>query len=207
MSLDTLMSKLVLSAAALLLGACALGGNRAVAPLVFDLGPVLPVAQTQFAPAEPQLAELPMPELQLTEISAPPWLATPGIAYRLGYLNEFQTYYYRDSRWLAPPAVLLSERLRQKLALVKHSSNAGKPIALRLELHEFEQRFSSSTQSAVRVGLRARLGEGTAASLQSFEVVLPSDSADASGAVRAFSAAGDQILTQVLAWAALKSRP
>ncbi len=176
--------------AALVLGACALGGNKAVAPpAVFDLGPLV------------NTAAAPLPDLLLTEISAPPWLAGAGIAYRLVYLNEFQAQHYRDSRWAAPPAALLTERLRQKLALGARGAGNGKPVLLRLELVEFEQRFGSPTQSEVRVSLRARLGEG-ASLVQAFELVKPSRSADAAGAVQAFSEASDEILAQVLAWAA-----
>ncbi|MCV2367463.1 ABC-type transport auxiliary lipoprotein family protein [Roseateles oligotrophus] len=182
-------------AAALLLGACALGGKTTAAPAVFDLGPALAAERTQ----------APLVDLQLTEMSAPPWLATPGIAYRLVYLNEFQAQFYRDSRWLAPPAALLSERLRQKVAQGGRNA-AGRTVALRLELVEFEQRFSSPTQSEVRVSLRARLGEG-AGLTQVFELVKPSPSADAAGAVRAFSEASDQLLTQVLTWTALNGKP
>lgn len=180
--------------AALVLGACALGGNKAgPPPAVFDLGPL---AST---------AVVPLPDLLLTEISAPPWLAGAGIAYRLVYLNEFQAQHYRDSRWAAPPAALLTERLRQKLAQGTRGSS-GKPVLLRLELAEFEQRFGSPTQSEVRVSLRARLGEG-ANLTQTFEHVKPSRSADAAGAVLAFSEASDEILGQVLAWAALNTKP
>ncbi|MCV2355061.1 PqiC family protein [Paucibacter sp. B2R-40] len=180
---------LLASAAAFVLSACALSGNKGTAPSLFDLGPMS------------SQAVAPVPDLQLSEMSAPPWLAGSGIAYRLAYQNEFQPQFYRDSRWTAPPAALLSERLRQKLALAPRGAGS-KPVVLRLELVEFEQRFSSPTQSEVRVSLRARLGEG-AGITQTFEAVKPSRSGDAAGAVRAFSEASDEVLTQILAWAAL----
>ena len=183
---------LLAGAAAFVLSACAVGGDRAAVPSVFDLGPLAGAAVG------------PLPDLQPTEMSAPPWLASAGIAYRLAYQNEFQALFYRDSRWAAPPAALLSERLRQKLAQGSRGVTS-KPIALRLELVEFEQRFSAPMQSEVRVSLRARLGEGSAA-VQTFELVKPCRSADAAGAVRAFSEASDEALAQVLAWATLKAK-
>lgn len=192
---------LVTAASAWLLGACALGGKPAAAPLVFDLGPVAGAASPQSAAP----ISSPMSELQLADMSAPPWLATTGIAYRLAYLSEFQTQYYRDSRWLAPPALILTERLRRKVALGPRSASA-KPIVLRLELVEFEQRFDSPTRSEVRLSLRARLGDGPTLT-QTFELVRPSPSADAAGAVQAFSEAGDEILTQLLDWVALNTKP
>jgi cholesterol transport system auxiliary component len=188
---------LLASAAAFVLSACALSGNKGTAPALFDLGPIQAKAAT------------PMPDLQLTEIIAPPWLASSGIAYRLLYQNEFQTQFYRDSRWAAPPAALLGERLRQKIAQGSGGASS-KPVVLRMELVEFEQRFSSPMLSEVRVGLRARLGEGggnAGSSTQTFELVKASPSADAAGAVRAFSDASDEILNQVLAWAASKAKP
>ncbi|MDC8774470.1 ABC-type transport auxiliary lipoprotein family protein [Roseateles albus] len=188
-----LLEALMLAAAACFLSACALNGNRPVAPALFDLGPIS------------NKVGGPLPELQLSEMTAPPWLASTGIAYRLVYQNEFQTHIYRDSRWAAPPAVLLSERLRQKLA-VNTRDASSKPVVLRLELVEFEQRFSSPTQAAVRVNLRARLGEGWG-STQTFELIKASPSADAVGAVRAFSEASDEILNQVLGWVAGQTKP
>lgn len=191
---EIVRTMLLASVAALLLGACALGANKAGSPpAVFDLGPLV------------NTAVAPMPDLLLTEISAPPWLAGAGIAYRLVYQNEFQAQFYRDSRWAAPPAALLTERLRQQLALGARGGS-GKPVVLRIELVEFEQRFGSPTQSEVRVSLRARLGEGVNLT-RTFELVKPSRSADAAGAVPAFSAASDEILAQVLAWAALNTKP
>lgn len=189
---EIVRATLLAGVAALVLGACALGGTKAGSPpAVFDLGPMV------------NTAAAPLPELLLTEISAPPWLAGAGIAYRLVYLNEFQAQFYRDSRWTGPPAALLSERLRQKLALGARGGS-GKPVLLRIELVEFEQRFGSPTQSEVRVSLRARLGEGVNLT-QTFELAKPSRSADAAGAVQAFSAASDEILGQVLAWAAVNA--
>lgn len=194
---DSVKTAVLASAAALLLGACALGGDKAAPPAAFDLGPALAAASVQ-PPG-------PLPELHLSEMSAPPWLATTGIAYRLAYLDEFRPQYYRDSRWLAPPATLLSERLRQQLALRPRGASL-KPMALRLELVEFEQRFSAPTQSEVRVSLRARLGEGSGVT-QAFEIARPTRSNDAAGAVQAFSEASDAVLTQVLTWVALNAKP
>jgi cholesterol transport system auxiliary component len=182
----------LLMAGAAALSACAVGGNKAAPPALFDLGPL------------PSSAAAAWPDLQVSDMSAPPWLASAGMAYRLVYQNEFQAQFYRDSRWAAPPAALLTERLRQKLALGARSA-ASKPVALRLELVEFEQRFNAPTQSEVRVSLRARLGEGGGA-MQTFELVKPSRSPDAAGAVRAFSEASDELLNQVLAWAALNAK-
>jgi len=172
--------------AALLTSACALG-TAPVAPALFDLGP----AVTQ--------APLPGPALQLTSLSAPSWLDTPGIAYRLDHVDAFRREVYRDSRWVAAPTALLGERLRQRFAAA--SQVAAKPLALRLELEEFSQVFSSPTQSQVRLRARAWLGEASGVP-RVFEIILPVPTADAAGAVQGLSRASDALAGQLLAWAA-----
>lgn len=178
-------------AAALLLSACSIG-KLPPAPGLFDLGP-----------AQPRAAAAAGPQLQLIELSAPVWLASPGIAYRLDYSDAYRREVYRDSRWVAPPAALLTERLRQRFATAAPAG--AKAVLLRLELEEFAQIFSGPSTSEVRLRVRARLGETTpttAVQLKVFEVVKPAASADAAGAVKALSLASDELAEQVLVWAA-----
>ena len=180
----------------LLLQGCAL--PKAARLVQFDLGPPpawisAPVTST----------------LQIVELSAAPGLAATGIAYRLAYLDPFRPEFYRDSRWVAPPAVLLTERLRQAVAAAKPTAAAAEPRLLSVELEEFSQVFSSATEARVQVRVRATLrsalqpSSGAASERRRvFEVTLPSPSPDAAGAVRGLSQASDQLLEQVLAWAA-----
>ena len=186
----------------LLLQGCAL--PKAAGPVQFDLGqPPVWIA----APAAVTL--------QIAELSAAPGLAATGIAYRLAYLDPFRPEFYRDSRWMAPPAVLLTERLRQAVAAAQPATpatpatTAAAPRLLSVELEEFSQVFSSTTEALVRVRVRATLRPALQPSLSDpserrrvFEVSLPSPSPDAAGAVRGLSQASDQVLEQLLAWAA-----
>lgn len=183
----------------LLLPACAL--PKAAGAVQFDLGPS--PAWTS-APATATL--------QIVELSAAPGLAATGIAYRLTYLDPFRPEFYRDSRWVAPPAVLLTERLRQAVAAAKPtggSAAAAAPTVLSVELEEFSQLFSAASEARVRVRIRASLRSTLQPSPSDaserrrvFEVTLPSPSPDAAGAVRGLSQASDQVLEQLLAWAA-----
>ncbi|CAN5261899.1 ABC-type transport auxiliary lipoprotein family protein [soil metagenome] len=177
-----------LGLAALLLSACALG-TPPPAPALFDLGPQPASGSTAVA-------------LNLTELSAPSWLAGTGIPYRLAYADAYRRELYRDSRWVAPPAALLGERLRRTAAAAGRSGEA-KPVSLRLELEEFSQNFSAPGRAEVTVRLRAWRGD---AQMRVFEVTRPTTSADAPGAVRALSEASDALIDQLLAWAAASTR-
>jgi len=170
----------------LLLGACALT-PQASAPALFDLGPA------------PTLASQAAARMQQVDVSAPPWLGGTGIAYRLTYQDAFRREVYRDSRWAAPPAVLLAERLRQRAAA---SSGPG-AVILRLELEEFGQIFDTPTQSRVLLRVRAWSGDAPAV-LKVFELNRPAPSADAAGAVQGLSRASDELIDLLLAWAAQK---
>lgn len=179
----------VLAATAVLLSACSIG-KLPPSPGLFDLGP--PPARTTGLAAGSQV--------QLIELTAPVWLASPGIAYRLDYSDAYRREIYRDSRWVAPPAALLTERLRQRFAATAVPGDpAAKPLLLRLELEEFAQFFSGPSRSEVRLRVRARVGD---AQLKVFEISRPSGSADAAGAVQALSAASDDLGDQLLAWLA-----
>lgn len=171
--------------ALLLPSACALKRPEAT-PAVYDLGPIPRAEQSVTAPG---------PNLAAVEVSAPPWLAGPGLVYRLAYRDPWRRELYRDSRWTAAPAALLAERLRQRAAV----GGAGRGMTLRLELEAFEQVFVAPGQSEVRLRLRAWLGEGRQGV---FDLVRPAATPDAAGAVRALSEASEEVLTQVLSWAA-----
>jgi cholesterol transport system auxiliary component len=167
-------------AIALLLAACS---TTRPAPAVFDLGP-------------PGVSAAPRSNVQVLDVTAPAWLAGSGLAYRLEYRDPYRREVYRDSRWAAPPADLLEERLRQRSA---SSTRGGPVVQVRLELEEFSQVFSSPAQS--RVLLRVRAWRSDAAAPKVFEISQPAPSADAAGAVQALSGASDALIDQILRWA------
>lgn len=162
---------------------------------LYDLGP----------PPAPAAIAVP---LRISDIDAPPALDSAQIVYRLQYADPYQPAAYRDSRWAAPPATMLAQRLRQAAARGEGAAApTGTPARLvRIELDRFEQVFTAPGASRVVVQLRARVLDTAARSRgapeRSFVVERDAPSADAAGAARAMSAAVDELTRQLLPWAA-----
>lgn len=177
----TVLSRLSWPLAAAALSSCA----APAAPRQLDLG--TPPRSTPVPLARP---------VQLQGISAPSWLSGTSVTYRLDALAPQQRQHYRDSRWVAPPAELLAERLRQRIAA--GGARPGPVVALRLELEECLQHFASPQQAELLLRLRASVEPGRQ---QVFEQRLPTPSADALGAAQALARAADALNEAVLAWA------
>ncbi|MCE4535832.1 PqiC family protein [Pelomonas sp. P7] len=184
-----------------LLGSIALAaclGGCSLAPTVpsravYDLGP---------APAAPA-ASAPL-AWRLADVTAPPWLAGEGIAYRLTFRQAQRLEHYRDSVWAAPPAALLTQRLREQLASAPGCE--GRPAALlAVGLDEFEQVFASPSDSRVVLRAHATLwpaAVGAPALQQHWRLERPAPTADAAGAVRGLAQAVDDWLPQLAGWLA-----
>lgn len=182
-------TRIALPAAALALSACSLAPTS-TPKAVYDLGP---------APAAPAAGGA--LAWRVTEVSAPPQLSSEGIAYRLAFQQAQRLEHYRDSLWAAPPAALLTQRLRERLAGVPGCS--GRPAALlTVNLDEFEQVFASPTSSQVVLRLHATLwpGAGGTPLQQHWRVQRAAPSADAPGAVSGLAQAVDEWLPQLAAW-------
>ncbi|MFG6468925.1 ABC-type transport auxiliary lipoprotein family protein [Roseateles sp. BYS87W] len=183
-------------AAALVLSACAL---PATAPpqRAYDLGPG-PAATPR---PDGSLA------WRLAGVTAPPWLSSEGMAYRLDTPAPSRLDHYRDNRWLAPPAALLTQRLRQQL--LQQPACPARPLPLlALHLDRFEQQFSSPTQSQGVVALQATLwpqGADGPAVQQHWQTQAPAPTPDAAGGVQALTAATDALLPAVAHWVATQS--
>ena len=180
---------------ALALSACSLAPT-APTRAVYDLGP---------SPAGPAAGGT--LAWRLTDVTAPPWLASEGIAYRLAFQQAQRLEHYRDSAWAAPPAALLTQRLRQQLAAVQAPAGcAGRPAALlAVNLDEFEQVFSSASSSQVVLRVHATLWSTGTAQQQHWRIERPAPP-DAPGAVRALALAVDDWLPQLAVWLAASCR-
>jgi cholesterol transport system auxiliary component len=188
------MKRVALLALALVLSACSLAPT--VPPrTVYDLGPA-PAA----AAAGGTLA------WRLADVTAPPWLGGEGIAYRLTFQQAQRLEHYRDSVWAAPPAALLTQRLREQLVAVPGC--AGRPAGLlAVHLDEFEQAFSSATSSQAVLRVHATLWPaGGGAALQRHWRIEQAAAPDAPGAVRALAQAVDAWLPQLSGWLATSCR-
>ncbi len=182
------------------LAGCALGPEKRDAPAVFDLGP------QRIAQAAPVVINA---TLLIAPVAASPWLDSPNIYYRLTHTDASRPDAYAQHRWTMSPALLLTERLRARLAsasrgVVTLQDGATADYALRVELEDFSQQFDGAQVSKVTARLRASLIDQNTRALhaqRSFSVERPA-APNAAGAVQALSAAGDAVIEELAAWAA-----
>lgn len=183
---------LTLLATALALSACSLA-PKAPARTLYDLG-LAPAAASGGGPLAWRVAD----------VTAPPWLQTEGIAYRLAFQQAQRQEHYRDSIWAAPPSDLLTQRLREQLSTPPGCG--GRPAALlAVNLDEFEQVFTSPTSSQVVLRLHATLwpaSVGGAAQQRHWRIERAAATADAPGAVRALAQAVDELVPKLADWLA-----
>ena len=120
---------------------------------------------------------------------------------------------YALSRWAAPPAELIRQRLGAALARSAQNgfSMAADGIAtddlLRVHLEAFEQVVDAPTRARALVRVRARLSNAERRELarQRFEHEAPCPSVDAPGAVHALAAAADRIVVEMVGWIAAET--
>lgn len=180
----------------LLLGACASNPSLSAAAL-YDFGP---------PPA--QVAALSLPPISLAEISAPAWLDSPVIAYRLAYANPQQPRAYAGSRWNMTPAQLLEQRLKARIGaaggIVTTATNSALNLPLlRIELDDFSQSFEAPAASSVQVRTRATVFAGRLLVAQKiFARQLPAAEPNAAGGAEALAKASDLLLDDLLQWLA-----
>jgi len=193
---------LCLVACLFLLSACGIAPqSRDIA--AYDFGPAAA------AKAEPRLAF----NLSVADVSAPAWMENASLYYRLAYADAARPLAYANSRWVMPPAALLTQRLRaalqqaSKAAVLSPADGVRTDYVLRLDLEEFSQVFDSAEKSRGVLRLQARLVRGRElAAQQSFSIDLPAPSANAEGGVRALSAAGDEAGRRLADWLAANLR-
>ena len=121
---------LVMLLAATLAG-CSLGPEKKDAAATYDLSGA-PIAAAGNARIRATLLVQP--------VAAPGWLESNAIVYRLNYQDAARQLNYANSRWAAPVASLVAQRLRAQLAaasdsgIVNLADSARADYALRVEL-------------------------------------------------------------------------
>jgi cholesterol transport system auxiliary component len=188
----------IVALAAAVVASCSLGPQRQHTDS-YDLGP-----PRLSAAAGPSIAAT----LLLPDVSAPSWLDGHGIVYRLSYDNNARPQAYASSRWVAPPAALLTQRLRSRLAagaggIVTSGDGARADYALRIELEDFSQAFSDANASRVVLRARAslvRLADRQLVAQRVFSVDRPAPTPDARGAVAALGEASDEVIENLVEW-------
>ncbi|SDW83562.1 ABC-type transport auxiliary lipoprotein family protein [Nitrosomonas oligotropha] len=196
---------LLLTIICLLPGCTALHKSHPTA--VYDFGIQTPPSSQPSA----QPAQLRKHSLLVADTTAPVWLDSKAIHYRLLYHNPTQSYTYANNRWIATPAALFTQQLRNRIAastqeqVIKDNSIATADHVLHTELEEFSQVFDTATDSRIVVGLRASLIERNSRKLlaqKDFNITAKTPSADAAGAVSALGAASNQLLNELVNWLA-----
>lgn len=205
----------LLGSASLVLALAACSGlpSAPPQPLRYDLGMTdltVPAANA----AAPSVAPVP---LVLAEVQAPglPEGMT-AMFYRLNYTDSQQLRAYQNARWSLPPAQLLEQRLRMRLALerpVLSSQDNVRPVVadkrsiaqLRVTVDEFSQVFDSASSSRAVVRLSVSLigsGEGPGNQLlgqRVFTAEAPA-AADAAGGAKAMAQAVEDATGQLSRW-------
>ena len=145
--------------------------------------------------------------LLVHDVSAPAWLDSPFIYYRLAYQDATRPQAYADSRWVTSPAELFSNRLRGRLVtsggggIIQPGDDARAKYALRVDLEEFIQVFDAPGKSRAVVRLRASvMGNRSLIAQRTFSVERPARTPDAEGGVRALIGASDEAVDQLMVW-------
>ena len=198
-------------AMALAISGCSALPDKPVRPTLYDFGPgtVTVESATRLEP---------LPALALDDITTSGGaLDNTALLYRLAYTEVQALRPYAHARWSTPPAQLVRQRLREQLSLrrpvfnardgvaINRSGGAVLPLRLRLELEEFSQLFTAPDASVGVIRLRATLVEVTPAGekfigQRSVVVQRPAPTADATGGVRALTAATDAAIEELDQW-------
>ncbi len=190
------MTRPLLMLLPLLIGACAFHPGVTVR---YDLD-----SATVPASADPRLNAT----LAVTEVQAPPWLRTPALLYRLAYQTPAYPRSYTRSAWAAPPAQLLTLRLRERIGAANDGFTLDRLTAdmsgyrLDVTLENFAQVFPSPDQSRCIVTLDAILVQDNDRVLAQklFRAERPAPTLDAAGAVEGLAAASEADVDQIVAW-------
>ncbi|MCA8096659.1 ABC-type transport auxiliary lipoprotein family protein [Burkholderia contaminans] len=180
------------------LGAGCAGNSAVLSNVRYDLGPATSVVSAG-----------PGPALKVLDVAAPDVLDSDKFAYRLAYVDAQHVAVYRDSRWTAPPAQLLTQRLRGALSsrgTVLEGTDGVRAPTLKVDLNEFEQVFDGQSQSHGAVTARATLMlDGKVLGQRTFVARAPSSTPDAAGGARALATASDQLVSQIAAWVGMQA--
>ena len=185
---------------ALLLNGCAIGPQPREPVVNYDLGP-------QRVPA--QAGPRTKATLMVPAVTAPVWLDSTGIVYRLAYQDAARPQVYAQSRWVDAPAALLTQRVRSRFAaagpVVVSGDGVNADYALRIEIENFSQSFSATDHSQVVIRLRVTLVNLAKHTLHAQRTFSVEQSAvpDAEGAARGLAQATDAVIESLLEWTLL----
>ena len=182
---------------------CASNKNKA-GNTQFDFGPL-------GAPTAP-VTQAPLAAIVVMDATGSPTFENERMVYRLNYNDPLQARTYANSRWSANPLLLVTQRIKSRLAqagvkVLSATDSATDVPVLRIEVDEFSHAFASTVSSEGRVVLRASLFNGHALLDQkTFMRATPAPSADAAGGAQALTASTDAAAADMIAWLATDHR-
>jgi cholesterol transport system auxiliary component len=190
-------------------GCSSLAPEKPVRATMYDFGPG-PLAATAAANTQAPIV--------LEDIEVGAGQDTSALMYRLAYADANQLRPYAQARWSAPPARLVRQRVQEVLGrdrtVLDPSESAAlarvagtMPRVLHIQLEELSHVFDSPTQSWGVLRLRATLMANTPAGerLVGQRLIVqrqPAPTPDASGGVRALTAATDAAAQEIADWLA-----
>lgn len=184
------MKTIIATLLALLLTGCGIGAKPLPVTGNYDFG--LP---------EPKAPKLALKRLSQIEVSAPRWVDSVNLYYRLAYADVAQPRVYMQTKWVMPPPHLVEARLKER-AVTGGAVVGGAGPVLRVDLDEFSQVFSSATESHAVLHARVTLVNGRDVLKQkAFAFEEPAPSADGPGGAAALKRAADRFVEDALAWA------
>lgn len=156
-------------------------------------------------------AQLPTksPSLLIADATAPTWLDSQAIQYRLAYHNPMQLYTYANSRWAATPAAMMSLQVRNRILtetgiiVIKPGDGAQADYTLQIELNEFSQVFDAIDKSHAIISLNASLIHRKTRALiaqHHFNMQQKAVTADAAGGTKALTEASDKLTAHLVSW-------
>jgi len=199
-----MISPRILGAAALAmtlaLAGCASSSKSKANNDQFDFGPLgAPVTQ---------MTQAPIAAVVVMDVTGSPALENERMLYRLNYADPLQARTYANSRWSANPLILVTQRIKARLAqsgvkVLSATDTMNNVPILRIEVDDFTHAFASASQSEGQVVLRASVFRGhTLLDQKTISRASPAPSADAAGGVRALAASTDAAAADIAAWLA-----
>lgn len=201
---NTLHRVLGAAVIAIVAAGCASGGKKAEGNTQFDFGPLGAAVGTLPASAAPA----PLAAVIVMDATGSPTFENERMVYRLNYNDPLQARTYASSRWSANPLILVTQRLKSRLAqagikVLSATDSSPNIPELRIEVDDFSHAFASTTDSAGALTLRASLFKSHALLDQkTFARSTPAPSADAAGGARALTASTDAVAADIIAWLA-----
>lgn len=197
--------KIIFAAIILLLSGCTVTPHANAPLAVYSLG-VLHSPDTNNSTDQRTTRS---PSILIADATAPVWLDSGAIQYRLTYHNPTQLYTYANSQWAATPAAMLTRQIRNRLLtetgypVIKPGDGAQADYTLQVDLIEFTQFFPSTDSSHAVINLNASIIKRNTRTLfaqHNFSIQQQTTTTDAAGAVKALTEASDKLTKYLVDW-------